>query len=141
MDSPYCQGILGADVNIALVGTYGISGNSQPFDNSVRVRFQDRAVHESAWVAFIGVADYIFLLSGRVAAELPLAAGGKTSTASTSQPGIRDLADNLLRCHFKAGLPQRPITPASNIVIDFFRVDLSAVAQDDALLFFVEVYL
>jgi hypothetical protein len=141
MDSPYRQRILGAYIDVALIGTYGISSNSQPFDHSVRICFQDRAVHESTRIPFIGVADYIFLLPWRIAAELPLAAGGKTGTAPPSQTGIRDLTDDLLRCHFKDGLPQRPITPAGSIVVDFFRVDLPTVAQDDALLFLVEVYL
>ena len=44
----------------------------------MRVAFDERAVHERAGVALVGVADNVFGIARDVAAEFPLQAGRET---------------------------------------------------------------
>ena len=67
----------------------------------MRVSLQYGAVHESPGVTFIGIADDIFGVSGGTTAELPLAPGGETGTATTTQPGCCYLGDNLFRARIE----------------------------------------
>ena len=55
------QGIFGAHVDIALVRAYGPGGDDHALDDAVRVALHDAHVHESARVAFVAVADDVFL--------------------------------------------------------------------------------
>jgi hypothetical protein len=107
----------------------------------MRVCFQDGAIHKGTGVAFIGIADYIFGRACGSTTGLPFLSGRKTGTTTPSKPGSLHLANDLLRCHFEESLLQCPITSTSNIMLDFFGVDMPAVTQDDALLFLIEVYL
>jgi hypothetical protein len=49
---------------------------------------QDEAVLNGAGFAFIGVADDVFFVAGRVADQFPLQAGGKARAAEAGQPGF-----------------------------------------------------
>ena len=55
------QRILRAHVDEAFVGADGVAGDEHPLDDGMRVAFHQRAVHECARIAFVGVADDIFL--------------------------------------------------------------------------------
>ena len=47
---------------IALGRTDGIGGNQHAFEHAVRIAFEHAAIHERAGIAFVGIADDIFLL-------------------------------------------------------------------------------
>ena len=67
------QGIFGANVDIGLRGADGIGGEGHALDEPMRVALDHGPVHERPGIAFIGVADQIFLVAGRP--------GGRTSTS------------------------------------------------------------
>jgi hypothetical protein len=58
------QRILGADIDVALVGADGIGGDGHALEHPMGVGLQDGAVHEGAGVALVGVADDVLLVAG-----------------------------------------------------------------------------
>ncbi len=140
-DPLHSQGIFGPDIDISLVGPDGVTGDNQSFDQGMRVRFQYGAIHKSSRVAFIGIADDIFLFSGSITAELPFPGGGKPGAAAAAQAGVVDLLDHLLRGHLQKSLPQGTVPSGSNRVFNFFRIDPTAIAQNDPCLFLIKIYL
>ncbi len=54
--------IFGADVDVAAGGADGESGDGHAFDQDERIAFHDHAVGVGAAVAFVGVADNVFLI-------------------------------------------------------------------------------
>ena len=78
------QGVLRSHVDIALVGTDGVSPDKQPFENGVGITFGKGAVHISAGVSLITVDNDIFGLARRLAAEFPLPAGKEAGAAATA---------------------------------------------------------
>ena len=56
-------GVLGADVDVAVVGADRVAGDDHALEHRVRVALQHRAVHERAGVALVGVADDVLLLA------------------------------------------------------------------------------
>ena len=55
------QRVLGAHVDVALRGADGVAGDDHALQHRVRIALQDRAVHEGAGVALVGVADDVLL--------------------------------------------------------------------------------
>ena len=74
--------VFGADVHIALSCPKSIGGYSHAFQHAVGVALQNGAVHERAWVAFIGVTDNILLRGFLTGRGLPLDARGETAAPS-----------------------------------------------------------
>ena len=56
-----------------------------PFEQAVRVALDDRAVHERAGVALVGVADQVLLVGRLLPGELPLLAGREAAAAAAAQ--------------------------------------------------------
>ena len=106
----------------------------------MRVALQDGAVHERARVALVGVAadELLVGLGGR--RELPLHAGGEARAAAAAQAGLEHDVDDLLRGHLGEDLAQGLVAVKGDVLLDVLRVDDAAVAQRDALLLLVEVY-
>src|SRR5690606_28879485 len=88
--------VLAADVDIALLGTHGHSGNGEGFDHGEGVALHHRPILERARLGLVGVADHI-AGSGLAAGSVPLDAGGKGSPAPAAQVGRRDLLYPRLR--------------------------------------------
>ena len=59
----------------------------RPFQNAVRVFFHQHPVFEGARLGFIGVADHIFRLAGRLGGAFPFHAGREGRSAAPDQPG------------------------------------------------------
>ena len=59
----YRERIFGADVDVTFGGAAGDAGDHHAFQHPVGVAFHHASVHESAGVAFVAIADDIFLLS------------------------------------------------------------------------------
>src|SRR5674476_241339 len=104
----------------------------------MRISFEDGTVHESAGVALVGIDDHILCIARGLASSVPLDARGKTTTASSSEPGFFDLLHDLLGRHLEKSLGERRIAAKCQIVVDALRIDLDVVADDVPLLMFVE---
>ena len=55
------QGVLGADVDVAVAGADGVGGDDHALEHARGGRPRARAVHEGAGVALVGVADEVLL--------------------------------------------------------------------------------
>ena len=71
------QGIFGAGIDVALVGVDGPGGDDHALEHGVGVGFEDAAVHESARIAFVGVAQHVFDRTRTGLGKGPLEPGGK----------------------------------------------------------------
>ena len=58
------QRIFGADVDVGLRRADAVGGDGHAFEQAVRIAFDHGPIHERAGIAFVGVADQIFLVAG-----------------------------------------------------------------------------
>ncbi len=79
------NGVLGAHIDVALIGPDGIARDGHGLQHRVRVALQNGAVHEGARVALIGVADDVFGIRLAFRGQLPLDAGGEAAAAAPAQ--------------------------------------------------------
>ena len=92
------DGILGADIEVALGCADGIARNHHALDDGIGVALQNGAVHEGTGVALVTVADHVLLVGDGCLGELPLPAGGETTAAARlgiSQPALSSAIHNL----------------------------------------------
>ncbi len=82
----YSDGILGADVNVALGGADGIAGDGHGLQHAVGIALQNGTVHERARVAFVGVAAHIFLVGLVGGGQAPLHPVGKPAPPRPRRP-------------------------------------------------------
>ena len=92
------------------------------------------AVHESAGIAFIAVADDVFDGIGLALRSAHLRRGGKARATTPAQPGVGNCRDDLFRGARLAAVGQGAIAVARQIIVDMERVDLAAVFEYDARL-------
>ena len=102
------------------------------------VALKDGPVHEGTRVALVGVADYVFLVTLCLSAELPFQSRGETAAASSPESGCLDLGEHLFRFHGGQGLGESCVTVPGNVLFDVVRIDVAAVSQRDTMLFAVE---
>jgi hypothetical protein len=86
--------IFAAQIDVAAGGTHGKRRDRHALDQAERVALHQQPIGKSARVAFIGVADDVFLRPRRVVHRLPLDAGGKSRAAAAAQTRIGDLLDD-----------------------------------------------
>ena len=87
----YRDGVLGTDIDIALVCADGIAGNGHGFDDDMGVALQNGTVHERAGVALVGVAADVFLIRLVVRPQsVHFTAGREAAAAASAQAGILD---------------------------------------------------
>jgi hypothetical protein len=79
------QGIFGADVDIALVGAHGPSGDHHGFENGMGIAFYGGAVHIGAGIALVGIADDVFHIAFHLGCGLPLETCGEAGAAAPAQ--------------------------------------------------------
>ena len=126
------HGILGTDVDIAVLRLDGITGNHHAFDQLEGVAFHHGAVHKRAGVTLVAVADHKalrLLLAGNL---LPLLTSGEAAAAAATEAGLVDLVDYLVPGHLGHGLPQRLKATRGHVFTQGFRIDLAAVFQNDS---------
>src|SRR5699024_618302 len=68
----------------------------------------------------------------------PLPAGRETCAAAAAQAGLGDYIDDVLWGHFRENLAQRLIAVDRYVLVDVLGIDNAAVAQRNAVLFFIE---
>ena len=105
----------------------------------MRVAFQHGAVHERARVAFVGVADHVFLVGFVRRGKAPFEPRGEAAAAAAAQTGILHDLDDLFGLELGQALGKRLIAVVGDIFVDIFGIDDAAVAQRHALLLFIEV--
>ena len=130
LETLHRQRVLGADVYQTLGGTDTITADGHGLDDRVGVALQDGAVHERSGIALVSVAHHVFLRTGTLRGNLPLQTGGESSAASSSQTGLLDGLNSLLRGtlqHFCQSL----ITVTGYIFVYILGIDESAVPQSD----------
>ncbi len=88
--------ILGADIDEALGRTNGETRNRHALDEHERIALENHAVRERARIAFVGVADDVFLVGLSAEHGLPLDAGRECRAAAAAQAGVGDGRDDLL---------------------------------------------
>ena len=103
------------------------------------VAFQHGTVHECAGVALVGVAAHIFLVCVVLLTELPLKTGWETRAAAAPESGIQKGLDYIVRSHLREHLAQCLVSACTYVFLNVFRIDDTAVAQGDTVLFFIKV--
>mmetsp|Transcript_33923 Transcript_33923/g.55363 ORF Transcript_33923/g.55363 Transcript_33923/m.55363 type:complete len:254 (-) Transcript_33923:192-953(-) len=114
---------LAVDVVVADRDAHRVGGDGHAFDDLVRVVHQDLTVLAGTGLAFVGVADEVFLARELAGHEAPLQAGRETGAAAAAQRGGLDLGDDLVgRQTFAAvlaeDLAQGRIAAAGLVVLD-----------------------
>ena len=98
------------------------------------IAFEFVAIHVSAGIALVGVADQELAIPRGLAQELPLQAGREAGAAAAAQPRNLELLVHQFRGAVDQHLVERLVAADRDIFFDVVRVDQSAVAQDDLLL-------
>ena len=133
------DGVFGTDVEVAFGSAERVAGDHHTFDDFEGVAFEDRTVHERAGVAFVTVADDVFLIGLDVGRELPFTAGGEATAATAADARGEDFVDDFLRGHLGDG----PLQAFEAIVAEGFfeevRIDERAAVESDTDLLLVEV--
>ena len=101
----------------------------------MRIAFHHAAIHERARIAFVAVADDVFLFAGRLGGVFPLQSGQETCAAASAQTAGGDQFDDLRGRHAAEHLADGAITAGGAVRIERFRVNRAAIFQRDLLLF------
>ena len=127
-----------ANVDVTFVSADCVTCDSHCFENCVGVAFKNGTVHECAGVTFVRITYDVLLACGLCFSEGPLSAGGEACTAASAETGIKDGLDNFLGGHGGDDLCESLVAVASDVFVDAFRVDNTAVTESDALLLCIE---
>ena len=106
--------IFGTDVDIGFARADGETGNCHALDQHERIAFHHHPVGKGSAVAFIGVADDIFLVGCRIRDRLPLNASRKTRAAAAAKARCHDGFDG---CFSANGARLAKTKPATGCVI------------------------
>lgn len=91
-------------------------------------------------VAFVGITTDVFLNFAPVGgSKFPFQSCREAGTASSSKTTVQNNLDNLIRCHLGKYPAKGLITIRSNIFINIFRIDHTAVTQGNPVLLFIKV--
>ena len=126
--------IFGADVDAPFVCADGIAADGHGFEHGMWVAFEDGAVHERAWVPFVGVADDIFHVGVIAGSDLPFLPGWEAGAAAAAQSGIKHFLDDVGWCHFKKALTECHVSVVGNAVVDVARINDAAVSEGNTQL-------
>jgi hypothetical protein len=130
-----------AHVNVALPAADGVRADDHAFEHEVRVAFEQRAIHERAGVAFVGVAQHVLRFARRLAAAFPLHPGREPAAAAPAQVGFLDLGDDLFGLHRTERLGQTGVAARGDVVLDVGRIERAVVAEHQPALVLIERHL
>src|ERR1700679_2543095 len=101
----------------------------------MRVALEHAAIHESAGVAFIAVADDILdPLRGRFRYRAPLQSCRITRAAPPAQPALDDFVNDLRRRHLRKRVHHRTVALGGYVVFDPIGIDDPSVFPHDSRL-------
>ena len=116
------QRVFCPDVNQGFVCANRARRDDQPLQHAMWIALHHAAIHECARVSLVRVANNVFLALGLCPGGFPLAPGGETAAATTSQARARNLLANLFRRHLEEGLLRRRIAPLVHILVNALRI-------------------
>ena len=122
--------ILAADINVSLMRSYRPPRDDHPFDQLVRIHFEQRTVFTSSRLTFIPVRENIFRLAGILWNEAPLHSRRKARSAPATQIRFLHLLDDLVGCHLRQGFFSCLITLVLQINVNPPRVGNSEAPAD-----------
>ena len=128
------QRILGTDIEVTLAGAHNPGSDGKTFDDAIRARFHQHAVHERTGVAFVAVADDVFGVAVAVVHGGPLQMRRITRSAPAAQAALANLIDNRLAVEFFYAFGKRLKAVFAYVLIEIDRVDCTAVLGGDILL-------
>ena len=132
------QGILGPDIDIALGGPGGDTGNHHALDNGVGVTLHDGAVHKGAGVTLIAVADDVLHIGDISAHTLPLAPGREAAAAPAPEAGVGNLpADGLVR-HVEQGFFKGAVAVLGDVLLQILGIAGTAALEHHPVLLFIK---
>jgi len=118
-------------VDISLVAANCVSSNCHSLNHSMRIAFQNAAVHECTRITLIRVADEVLGGSSRGAGKRPFFGSGETCTTPATQTGFHDFIDHIFRRHFCQHFCKCHVPVFGNIIFNVLRIDLAAITKDD----------
>jgi hypothetical protein len=92
----------------------------------MRVALEDAAVHESAGVALVGVADDVLPVPLGVVAGLPFDTGREARAAASADAGFFHLVDDVLRAFVLERFGDGDVTAAAYVRLDAVELDDAA---------------
>ncbi len=128
------QRVLGADVDHAAAGAGAHSADQHPLDHAVGRPLEDAAIHVSARISLVSVADEYLVVPRATGEHLPLAAGEEAGPAAAAQASGLDLFDQPVRIALGQDLGQRVVPPSLDIIVDADRIDALRAREERALL-------
>ena len=81
-------------------GADGIAANHHAFEHRMGVAFEQRTIHESTRIAFVGIANDIFFIAFALCGKTPFEASEKASAPTPSEPRIKHRLNDLLGGNF-----------------------------------------
>ncbi len=128
------QRVFRANIDDSFSRAHHVSADDHALEQRVRIALDFVAIHVRAGIAFIGIADDVFLVGLGFGEKFPFIASQVASTAAAAQLCGFDLLDDVFRPtidqHFIKGL----VAANSNVFFDVVWIDEPAIAQDDFLL-------
>ena len=80
-----CDRIFRADVEITVLCADRVTCNHHTFDDGKRIAFENGTIHKRARVAFVTVADDVFVAVGLSVCKLPFSARRETAAATSAK--------------------------------------------------------
>ena len=100
----------------------------------MRIALEHTAIHEGAGIAFVRIADYVFVLSGSFGDRTPLEPRGITRAATPSQTALDHLLHDFGRSHLGQNTHQGTVSGGADVFLDAFGVDQARIFKNDFLL-------
>ena len=130
---PVCpKDILSPDVNEGMFYLTGIRGDNNPFEQAVRVVFDQHPVFESSRFTFIRITHQIARENPR-RQEAPFDTGRESGSASPAQTRLFDHVNQVLGSKLFERFFQSLITPSLKVYIYLVRVGHSHIPQEHFL--------
>ena len=130
---PDCQRVFFANVDHTFFCTGSIGTNDHPFDDTMRIAFEDAAVHIGTRIPLVGITyeelGAFSFLSGQ---QFPFQSRREAAAAPAPQTGLFDLVDNHGRAAFGKYFRQHRISAGLNVIIDTDRIDFLIPGQEPA---------
>ena len=107
----------------------------------MRVALQYGSIHKCARVALVRITYDIFFFFLLVCGKLPFYAGRKSTAASSAKTCVFHGFNDIFRFHFGQNLAQGLITAVSDVFVNVFRINPTAVSKSNTHLLREEIKL
>ena len=105
------------------------------------VAFQNRSVHERTWIALVSVTYYILFFFLLISRKLPFYAGWETTAASAAKSRVLHSLNDVFWLHLCQNLRQRLVSAVSDVFVNVFRINPTAVSKSNTHLLREEIKL